>query len=112
MKSPYRSLALVAALVLSPLALHAQTAATPAAGGAAGAGGAAKKAATSHSSGDKQLVKQAADAQMGVLHMTELFAGQTPPGSDPVQATGKKIGADLNKSWGELAQIAQARATE
>jgi hypothetical protein len=92
MKIPAVLLAL-AALSCSPLALHAQApaAATP-----------AKKAALS--SADKLLVKNAAEAQLVLIHLGEMMRAPTGPGSDSIRklaATTNK----LNEAWGDLGTL-------
>jgi len=65
----------------------------------------AKKAGTTLSSNDKQLVKSAGEAQVGLLHMSEY--GKANGGSDATKELAKKVMEEVNTSWGELATAAK-----
>jgi predicted outer membrane protein len=63
-------------------------------------------------SGDKKFVKDAGDAMIGVLHLTELVIRDTSPGGDEIKTASKPLSTDLNTAWGELGTIAQGKGTE
>jgi hypothetical protein len=102
------SLCTVAALTLLPLAVSAQApaAATPAPAAATPA----KK--TPLSSADKQLIKSAAEPQLGLIHLGEIMRGPTPPGSAAVQKLAATTVKSMNDAWGEVGTIALAKGGE
>jgi putative membrane protein len=61
---------------------------------------------------DKKFVKDAAEASIAVLHMTEVVAREGSMGGEPVKTVCKAFSADLNVAWGELGTIAQAKGAE
>lgn len=99
MKLP-ASLLTAAAVSLLPLALSAQVGApaTPAPAGAA------KKVPLSTT--DKQLVKSSAESQLVLLHLSEIIAGPTPPGSATVQKLATDTKKAITASWGDIGTIA------
>ncbi len=108
MKLP-ASLLIAAVLSLLPLALSAQVGgpATPAPAGAATP---AKKVPLS--STDKQLIKNSAEPQLTLLHLSEIIAGPTPPGSATVQKLATDTKKAVTESWGDLGTIAGGHGGE
>lgn len=104
------SLCLAAAVSLLPLALSAQVTApaTPAPAGAAATP--AKKVPLS--SGDKQIIKSAAEPQLALIHLSELINGPTPPGSATVQKLAASTKKAMNEAWGEIGTIALGKGGE
>jgi predicted outer membrane protein len=100
MKRSFVSLYVAISAAALPFVCMAQTE-TPA--GAAGE----KKLAVSSS--DKQLVKSAGEAQVGMLHLAEVGKGQ---GSETVKEISKKVAGDINDSWGELDAAIKGKGAE
>jgi predicted outer membrane protein len=102
------SLLTAAAVSLLPLALSAQVAPAPGATATpAPAATPAKK--TPLASGDKQLIKSSAEPQLMLLHMSEIIAGPTPPGSPAVQKLAAAAKKAMTESWGDLGTVALGR---
>ncbi len=107
------ALCTVAALFLLPLALSAQVA--PAPGSAAATP--AKKPVLS--SADRQLLKGAAEPQLLLIHLSEIYNSQwlfpqtgrglPPPGSPAVQKFAESAKKPLHDAWGEMGTIAVAK---
>ncbi len=94
-----RLLPLAIASVLTAASASAQTA-TP----APKASGSAK---SSLSSSDKKFVKDAGEAQLAILHFTELTRRPENPGGEELKKLNGKMGTDLNLAWGELGSAAK-----
>ena len=58
------------------------------------------------SSADKQLVKSSAEPQLMLLHLSEIIAGPTPPGSATVQKLATDTKKAMTESWGDIGTIA------
>ncbi|HEV7401880.1 MAG TPA: DUF4142 domain-containing protein [Chthoniobacteraceae bacterium] len=102
------SLCIAGAVSLLPLVLSAQVApapATPAPGATAPAGATPAKK-TPLSSADKQLIKSAGEPQLALLHLTEIIAGEKPPGSATVQKLAGGAKKAMTDSWGEIGDLA------
>ena len=76
--------------------VSAQPAATPAA-----------SAKTNLSSAEKKFIKDAAEAHLSIMRLTEVTRN-AGPGSVETKALTTKLNDDLTKSWGELAPLADA----
>lgn len=59
------------------------------------------------SSAEKKFVKDAGEAQLAILHLTDLTRRPEGPGSEPLKEMNKKLGAELNVAWGELSTAAK-----
>ena len=95
MTNLFASLLLSAAVALSATTAFAQ-ATKPAAG-------------KSVSGTDKKFVKDVADLQVQILHLTDLTSREESPGGPAVKALTKPLAADLNTGYGELGTLAQAK---
>ncbi len=63
-------------------------------------------------SGDKKFVKDAAEAQVEILHLTELTGREESPGSPGLKALTKPLATDLTAAYGEIGTIGQAKGAE
>jgi predicted outer membrane protein len=83
--------------------------------GTAAAGSSASgtaKAPTTLSSSEKKFVKDAGEALLPILHLTEISRRPEQPGSEDLKKFIGKLGTELNSAWGELGTIAQAKGAE
>jgi hypothetical protein len=104
------SLLTAAALSLLPLALSGQVAPAPATPAPGAVAAPAKK--TPLSSADKQLIKSAAEPQLVLLHLSDVIAGPTPPGSASVQKLAASAKKALNDAWGDVGTVALGKGGE
>ena len=100
MKRAPLSICIFTVLALCPVLVTAQTGTS-----ATTTGADAKKPVSTLSSSDKQLVKSAGEAQVGLLHMSEF--GKANGGSEATKELAKKVLDEVNTSWGELATAAK-----